>query len=127
MTGRQPFRLTLFALCLALLCARLGGAHLHLCLDGQEAPVSVHASEPGHSDAHHGDPAHSDQDVSLVGEAVTPLSKLFMDLPTALVVLRLGIDGQRIGHAIRSTRLAARTSRVRFHHPPLRGPPFLSR
>ncbi len=34
----------------------------------------MHASEPGHSDAHHGDPAHSDQDVSLVSDALTPLS-----------------------------------------------------
>lgn len=100
-SGRQSFRVSLLFPCLALLCPRLGGAHLHLCLDGQAAPVSVHACEPGHSDAHHDDPAHSDQDVSLVSDALTPLSKWFADLPTLLAVLVLIL-------AARAQRPAAR-------------------
>jgi len=114
-------------LCLALLCPRLGGAHLHLCLDGQDAPVSVHASEPGHGDAHHGDPAHSDQDVSLVSDALTPLSKLFADLPTLLAVLALILAARAQRSPLRAAALAVPVPQVRFHHPPLRGPPPFSR
>ena len=127
MTGKRPWRLALFLLCLAVLCARLGGAHLHLCLDGQEAPLSVHANEPGHSDAHHGDPTHSDQDVSLVSDALTPLSKLFADLPTLLAVVSLLLGAWAQRTPPRAAVAAARASQTRFHHPPLRGPPPLSR
>ena len=127
MPDRQPLRLSLFLLCLALLGARLGGAHLHLCLDGQEALVSAHASEPGHDDAHHGDPAHSDVDVSLVSDALTPLAKLFVDLPTLLAVLWLVLGARALRVTAPSTRLPGRASQARFHHPPLRGPPSLSR
>jgi hypothetical protein len=128
MTGKQPLRLALFLLCLTVLFARLGGAHLHLCLDGQEAPLSVHASEPEHSDAHHDDPTtHSDQDVSLIDDTLTPLSKLFADLPTLLAVVSLVLCAGALRRPPQAAVLAARASQVRFHHPPLRGPPSLSR
>lgn len=33
--------LLIWLICISLLGARLSGAHLHICLDGQEAPVSI--------------------------------------------------------------------------------------
>lgn len=127
MPSRPLRRPSLLLLCLVVLCARLGGAHLHLCFDGQEAQISVHASEPGHSDAHHGDPAHKDQNLSLIGNALTGLAKLVVDLPTALAALWLVLGGRLIGCTPPSAWSPAHRSQLRFRRPPLRGPPLFSR
>jgi hypothetical protein len=65
----------------AVLMTRLSGIHLHLCLDGQEAPASIHVvDDPAHNDAHHVEQHHTDKDVE-VFDAVLTKSKGSMDLP----------------------------------------------
>jgi hypothetical protein len=41
----------------ALLLTRMADAHMHLCFDGQEQPVSLHVSDGRH---HHHDPQHAE-------------------------------------------------------------------
>lgn len=86
----------MWVLCLAFLATRLGGAHLHLCLDGLEAPATVHVED--HTGQHHGEeagPTHNDLDVPIATDALVkksggtwhldllPLLALWLLLPLA--------------------------------------------
>jgi hypothetical protein len=52
---------------LAFSGARLVDAHLHVCLDGQEAPVTVHTGDGSiHNDEHHQEQQHDDRDVDFL-------------------------------------------------------------
>lgn len=124
MSAHRPLRVYLLLLCVALLCARVGGVYLHLCLDGQEPPVSAHLSEPDHHDRFHGSPTHSDRDVSLADDALTPLYKLFADLPPLLAALWFGLLLMVTAHAIPPAGPNSFAPQTRFRRPPLRGPPF---
>ncbi|MBL8201070.1 MAG: hypothetical protein JNK40_08880 [Chromatiales bacterium] len=59
----------LFALlCTAVLLPRLGGPHLHLCLDGSAPPIALHVSDAGAEagDGHHeAGSSHEDQTVDV--------------------------------------------------------------
>jgi len=57
---------------LAFTGARLADAHLHVCLDGNEPPVSVHAMDGSvHNDAHHQEADHpQDTDVAWLDAAL---------------------------------------------------------
>lgn len=59
-----------WVLTLALFAVRSADAHVHMCLDGQEPPASVHVADGG---VHHNDatasPTHNDQDVKVVSDA----------------------------------------------------------
>ena len=80
-------------LCAAMLAARAGGAHLHLCLDGSEPPSGLHLFDLGQ---HHDDPgadrAHSDVEVDFAGELIAK-GKVQWQLPLALLaaVVLLGL------------------------------------
>lgn len=50
MFGRYNF--ALWVLAIAMLPVRIVNAHIHLCLDGQEPPTSVHFQDVP---THHGD------------------------------------------------------------------------
>lgn len=116
----------LLLICGALLFARLGGAHLHLCLDGSEPPAGLHVTHSGHHADHHDDRAHDDRDVSLLDDALTQSGKSDFDLPLLLTALWLV--------TVLSTRLRITAadspqpsaSPPRFCRPPLRGPPLSS-
>jgi hypothetical protein len=75
-------------LCVALVFARIGGAHLHLCLDGGEPPVSLHVADSG---IHHAEEAvsapHADQDLAIGQDLV--VKKPFGDLDPALLAFAL--------------------------------------
>lgn len=59
----------LFSLLLSL---QVTGAHLHLCLDGQAAPVQVHLSDaPSHDGSKEMGSGHLDEDLLLAGSAPT--------------------------------------------------------
>jgi hypothetical protein len=107
----------------ALLLARVGGAHLHLCFDGREAPATMHLEDAG---LHHTTPgasqAHQDLDITAAGGL---LSKLNLDLlgavfavfffgPLLLVACKL----------IPAARLPYFSPLPHFLRPPLRGPPL---
>lgn len=60
----------LWVVVIAMLAARMTGAHVHVCVDGQEPPVTLHVEDLAgqHSAQHSGQP-HNDIDVSVVTEA----------------------------------------------------------
>lgn len=114
-------------LCVILISARVGGAHLHLCFDGQEPPVSMHLADetfdhhqPTYTAAHH------DEDISLVADAVAKSTKSKIDLPPALLValvLLLLLVGQTRTPFLRRSTLRIKAAPACLL-PPLRGPPL---
>ena len=119
--GRWP----LILLCVVLLVVRVGGAHLHLCFDGNEPPVSFH---PADDWDHHADAgvstSHEDTDVALSAASIAKSGKQTLDLPLlALLPLLMWLllpTARQVffTNALRLQRTLA------FHlRPPLRGPP----
>jgi hypothetical protein len=125
---RRPNTLTalIALLCLALV-ARVGGTHLHLCLDGSEPPVSLHLSDSG---VHHADEStgatHADQDIAVGAEALVKKSFGDLELPTLAFVFALLLFF--VAHSrdvLPEFRFPPRLSPARAHlRPPLRGPPL---
>lgn len=79
----------IWLLCIVLLAVRIGGAHLHLCFDGMEPPLAVHAGEPMGHDAHH-DEQHSDADLNLLDNGIAKTfaqANIAPALIAALIVL----------------------------------------
>ena len=110
-------------ICAALLFARLGGGHLHLCLDGSEPPASLHVTDSGHHADHHDDQGHDDRDVSLLDDALTKSGKSGLDLPLLLAALWLAVLFARL-RITAADPPPRSTSPPRFCRPPLRGPPL---
>lgn len=112
-------------LLVALLTVRIGGAHLHLCFDGNEPPASLHLLDDG---AHHEENTvsapHNDVDLSVIDEALTKVGKASWDLPVlaiaATLLLALLVIPARIvpRHVVPPT-----LSPLYLLRPPLRGPP----
>lgn len=113
-----------WVLALALFAARSADAHIHMCLDGQEPPVSVHVTDDGvHHDDAPGLQAHNDKDVKIVSDAGTKKS----EASDTLVFAALWSLVDRIpffsADPPQDTALAPARA-VRSHlRPPLRGPP----
>jgi len=122
---KPPPHLFIALLCVSVLFVRTAGLHLHLCLDGAEAPSQIHWADVGvHNDADHASQPHDDRDVE-VGEIVGKTFKGFGDLHIALVaavilLLVLPPSRERL-----STRPSVAWSPARHYRPPLRGPPIL--
>lgn len=113
-------------LCLALVVVRANGAHLHLCFDGTEPPVSLHMADAGqhHENSGTGE-THQDADVPVAGDALAKIFKLKLgDLPlillAAAILLSLLLSPDR-PIALRRIGIAPLT--LRGLRPPLRGPP----
>jgi hypothetical protein len=115
----------LLLLCSTTLLARAGGDHVHLCLDGQEAPATIHGADGG---VHHlgvAAQSHNDRDVDLLKVAAAkdqstdsqspplPVAHAFKALLPNMPVLWTP--------AAASIRLV---SPLRHLRPPLRGPPL---
>ena len=122
---RQAWLLTL--LCVPLLLGRVGGAHLHLCLDGKEPPSSFHLFDNG---LHHGlsDMAvpHQDMDVAASGDLLSK-GKFEFDLPLALLAafFLLGLPA-RTRQFVASPAPRAVLAAPLCLLPPSRGPPLLT-
>lgn len=110
--------------CAALLFARLGGAHLHLCFDGSEPPASLHVTDSGHHADHHDGATHDDRDVWLLGDALTQPGKLGMDLPLLLAAVWLVMLLFTRLRLVPAAPLRVADSPPRFCRPLLRGPPL---
>ena len=83
MHASQRWVIALFTV--AFLLARLTGAHLHLCLDGNEPLAQLHVSDNAEVDHHHGDTqSHEDVDVDALGNALAKVAKL--DLPVLAIL-----------------------------------------
>ena len=114
-------------LCVAVAALRLGGAHLHICLDGHEPPISLHLADSG---IHHidepGGGAHADEEIAIGADALIKKPAAGLEsVVLALLIswLLLGATPRRAGwHPIAPTPARAR---ARPHlRPPLRGPPL---
>jgi|SRR5690606_12649578 len=112
-------RFVFCALILWLVSALLG-AHSHLCLDGQEPPVSLHFSASLHQLDQHNDDRHQDVDIDIPQTLTAKFKSL--DLPVLLFIVLLmihfgsnerGANVYRIFHQRLSRKL----------RPPLRAPP----
>lgn len=132
MSRSAKLRLVILPLvCAALLFGRVAGAHLHMCLDGQEPSASVHHEND--AGAHHendGEEAgtHSDVDLSLIGELLIKAGKTGFDLPVAvlsgLLILILLPPALRL--AVEKRAVPVHRPSLFPLRPPLRGPPLAS-
>lgn len=126
MFSPRKLKLLTVLLCAVIVVLRVGGAHLHLCFDGSEPPVSLHTTDSG---VHHGDAAasvpHSDQDISLGAEALVKKSSAALDLAAltfafALLLFLLPRSRHLLPDFLAPPRRSPARHRLR---PPLRGPP----
>lgn len=118
--------LTLF-LCIALLVVRVGGVHLHLCLDGQEPASAVHVGGDTlvHDHAQSG-PAHQDYDVDLISNPLGKFAKVDFSLfALVIAVTLLLLTGRRTEPVLQQVFLRAFTPPARLR-PPSCGPPLIS-
>lgn len=112
-------------LCAAVLLPRLGGPHLHLCLDGSAPLIALHAADAGAEagDGHHETGAsHEDQTVDVSSPVLGKVWPPGLDGALILVlVLFLGA----LPRALLLPPSAGRPVAVQplFLRPPLRGPP----
>lgn len=101
----------IWLLCIVLLAVRMGGAHLHLCFDGLEPPLAIHAGDiAGHDGEQLDTPTdiqHADTDLSLVDDGVAKTIKLTL-MPMLLAALLL-----------LCLRPAMGSSRAAIYSPPL--------
>lgn len=110
---------------LAVVLMRVGGVHLHLCFDGQEAPAELHVAEgPLHDVSHHLEETHSDKDVQIADDALVK-KEAGVDLPlllaVCLVLLLLLTPDNHWRRATIDLVFPREPWRLR---PPLRGPPL---
>ena len=114
----------LAVLCALLLLVRVDGAHLHLCLDGAEPPLSLHAVDlQVHHEGEVASVVHFDVDLPFPGEA-SPRS---LDAGDAPVLASAGVVQHPVprgrsltcAHAIDAPACAP----PRHLTPPVCGPP----
>ncbi len=129
----QPRKLVFLVVCLAFLLMRVGGAHLHVCLDGSEAPSAMHfadsglhhtEAEPnGHAGGHDEDAHHDDVEVNLASDLIAKLSSLDLPVIAGLLFVVLALLPW-VRTPAPPTPVDTRISRSPLHlRPPLRGPP----
>lgn len=133
MLRHSTFAALLWLLAIALLPVRLAQAHLHMCLDGQDAPVAVHVDIPTHHgaadhDDEHTGGGHNDVDVDVSTSATVKKAGTFEDLSLDILgvyVLALVLPEHQAVLPPSAYRSVPTT--VRFELlPPSRGPPSLA-
>lgn len=128
MFRHSAFAIVLWVLAVALLPVRMANAHLHLCLDGQERPVSLHVQDVAtHSGAEATtEQGHNDRDVDVSASLLTvKLSGGADDAPFAflhLYVLTALLPLEHPTFSLVDLPGAELTSVVTLR-PPVRGPP----
>lgn len=121
----QP--LFVMLLCLSVFAARTGGMHLHLCLDGQEAPAEVHWADTGiHNDVEHATESHDDRDVDL-GDGIAKTFKGSGDFSLAILAAAILLTLVLLPRQTPPQPQRIWVSRpTRLLRPPLRGPPLVA-
>lgn len=123
---RSRARLVLFVLlCAVVLLPRLGGPHLHLCLDGSAPLIELHVADAGAEagDGHHETGAsHDDQTVDVSSPV---LGKVWPPGLDGVLILALVLFLSALPRALLRPLSAGRPVPVSplFLRPPLRGPP----
>jgi hypothetical protein len=111
---------------LAFFFCSLTGAHLHLCFDGSEPPLSLHAGDGAHFDHHAGESQqHDDVDVEPLGDLLAKSAQalLFAIMAVSFVLLVLQAPPSKL-ITIARQRLRVPRAPPRFLRPPLRAPPI---
>ena len=118
----------LMLLCVVLLVVRVGGAHLHLCLDGNEPPVSFHpADDWDHQPEIEIDTPHDDVDVAVSAASIAKSGKQTLDVPLLpLVPLLMWLLLPPLRHVFFSAVLRFHLRPSLHLRPPFRGPPALT-
>ena len=116
------YRTLAFVALVIWLLASWGGAHGHLCFDGQEPPVSVHMhvmdDHPDHGIAE----THVDADVELGQFSLAKLIKIDLPLLIAIAFLSTFLFKQLAVFVSRHGQIFS--SRLIGLRPPLRAPPL---
>jgi hypothetical protein len=81
----RPNSAGIWLFCIALLLVRMSGAHWHLCLDGSEPPVSVHAGHVALDEGATSTAPHTDVDLTPLDDVFSKTVAKIIDLPTLLV------------------------------------------
>jgi hypothetical protein len=116
-------RAFIWLLCAALFALRVGDAHIHLCMDGSEPPVSIHLADDRLD--HHSDSAqiqHHDQDFSFSDGFLKYSAKVVLATVESFVLL-LCIAHRVLFRQPRATIFFIASAPPFFLRPPLRGPP----
>lgn len=119
---RSRARLALFVvLCAIVLLPRLGGPHLHLCLDGAGPAVALHISDGDGADSGTDD-SHQDQTVEVSNPVLGKVWPPSLDGALVLIVaVLLAISRQT--SLLPVIRTIPVPGSPLFLRPPLRGPP----
>ena len=118
----------MWVVALALLTVRIADAHVHMCFDGQEAPSSLHVSDPTalcHLPNGSSGGTHQDQDIDAVGAVLAKKDSQAQSvdpLPIADIVLLL-LAPPRGGVIPDAAPADLTVNRPYLRLPPLRGPP----
>lgn len=118
-------RACLAVLCLAILLARLSGAHLHLCFDGSEPAQSMQLSGIVSDQTDDGlrKPRH-DLDVSLTGEALGKKLDKSFEVPALLAAVLVMFVALQVCQRLTQRERAAPAHPIPLvRPPPSRGPP----
>lgn len=108
---------------MSLAVPRADGAHVHLCLDGQEAPVELHSPDGGEHHVDEPGADHQDRDLDLSSDTLSKSSSKGFDSgpPTAApLFVAFATSSDAPNSAVET---APPRSTRRFVLPPFRGPP----
>jgi hypothetical protein len=121
-------RFLIVTVCMAVLAGRLGGLHVHMCLDGSEPPTSFHVADSGmhHLDEDAAGNAHEDREMPLTSDMAVKKPYAEIDLTllavlTTLLLFLLSRQRELFDFPSLPSRLRSARSRLR---PPPRGPPL---
>jgi hypothetical protein len=115
-------RQLIFALfCAAVLLPRLGGPHVHLCLDGAAPAVYAHVSDA--AGGHFPDADHEDPSIDLSSPATGKLSAQGAGVLLVFAVLLLVLASRQALLLLPLPAGIAVPQRPPFFRPLLRGPP----
>lgn len=123
-TFRHQNLLLTLLLGIALLMTHGVGGHLHLCFDGQEPAVSMHAADGDHAE-HQSISGHNDQNIELSSVVIAKLWSQSLDSAALLFVVTalLFFALPNLPRTPFGISFALGAS-PKFLHPPLRGPPL---
>jgi len=121
-------RLYVLLLCSVLLVMRIGGAHWHLCFDGQEPPVSIHVADSSFEHSVIGvDGQHHDQNVEIGLASLVKHGSADFDIPPLVfAMLLLWAAFPRLPVPRTRKVLAPSYFDLSLLLPPLRGPPAIA-
>jgi len=128
--SRVLLRALMMLVAIAVAAMPASGAHLHLCLDGGEAPASIHLAEDGPHHSESGTDAapdtHNDKDLQLAAPAIAKKADGASDSPTVMAVGFVLFFRMPVSEPTLLSRASDDIVVVPSVHPilpPLRGPP----